>query len=84
MKTRSFEVKDNGKGLMLSAGSWNHPLSYDEGKLLKETLRKLLNQPIGYDTFEVLLPEDGGNESVVIDRKNAFNVYVELKKMFNN
>lgn len=83
MKTRSFEVKDNGTGLMLCAGSWNHPLSHEEGQQLKETLRKLLNQPVGYDTFEILLPEDGGTESVIIDRGNAFALFVDLKKMFN-
>lgn len=84
MKLKSITVRNNGTGLMLSAGSWKHPLSYEEGKRLKEKLEKLLSQPVGYDTFEVLLPEDGGAESVIIDRENAFKVYVELKRMFNN
>jgi len=84
MKKRDFEVKDSGTGLMLSTGDWKHPLSREEGEQLKEMLRKLLNQPMGYDSFEVLLPEDGGAESIVIDRENAYNVFVELKKMFND
>lgn len=84
MRRKSITVRNCGTGLRLCAGTWEHPLSFDEGKQLKEKLKWLLNQPIGYDCFEVLLPEDWGNESVIIDRKDAFNVYVELKKMFNN
>ncbi len=83
MRRKNITVVSCGTGLRLCAGTWEHPLSFDEGKRLKEKLKWLLNQP-GYDCFEVLLPEDGGAESVIIDRKDAFNVYAELRKMFNN
>ena len=80
---REITVRDSGTGLMLVAGTWKHPLSYEEGRELKETLKGLLSQPIEYGTFEVVLPEDGGGEKILIGRENAYSVYVQLKRMFN-
>ncbi len=39
MRRKNITVSNCGTGLRLCAGTWEHPLSYDEGKRLKEKLK---------------------------------------------